>query len=166
MLILNKAFEMEVLKRLVCLEISHQKFLKSLLMLVTWCLKIYFSFRYNHILPYFMKTPYIANSPFFKFCPACPPSLLPQITTSNALFVILFFWLNGWLHHVLFYLMIWWIYTSLGIYQRDLLVCFRRQHQHCIQIQNDTVNCYGHPKKDPKKIIKRGFFFLFYKFLN
>ena len=40
--------------------------------------------------------PYIAYTPYFKFCPTPTPTPTPH----PALFVVLFLWLNGLSHHI------------------------------------------------------------------
>ena len=52
---------------------------------------------------YFIKTPYIASSPLFKFCPTPPPlPCQPPTPTLSVLSVVLFLWLNGWSRHIWF----------------------------------------------------------------
>ena len=48
---------------------------------------------------YFIKTSPILPNLLFKILSNPPPSLLPPTPTPTGHYVVLFIWLNGWLHH-------------------------------------------------------------------
>ena len=81
------------------------------------------------------NVPLYWQPPLFQILSTPPPSLSSPTATPTALSVVLFFWLNGWSHHIwcaILIKMILWICTCwalVHLYQKDFDVFYATRHQ-------------------------------------
>ena len=91
-----------------------------------------------------MKTPLHCLTDLFQIL-FNPPSLSLPTPTLNALFVVLFLWLNGWSCRIWFTFSILWIYICRALVpctRRTLIVFYATRHQVYWGLTHDVVSCW------------------------